>query len=246
MKFSGFIVFVFIKSVYSVAYTCDPNLSCGCSITSTIVTSKIIGGEIASNYAWTWMASLQLSNAHICGATLLTPEYAVTAAHCVYDIVDISTLSIVAGSNYLYDTNMQRRIITKVTVHPNFNRTTYNNDMAILQFSPLNTSSNANISFICLPIQGQDPFQTDSSLVAIGWGVTKVGSTTPASYLRQVTVQVFPSDSNQCKNSDIANTTLQFCAGVVGGGKGRFLSILLTCNLISFLKIRARVTVAVH
>ncbi|CAF1924479.1 unnamed protein product [Rotaria magnacalcarata] len=217
-----FFILLLIISVRSTTYQCDPTIQCGCSAQSTVVTSRIVGGEAAADYTWGWMLSLQRSFSHTCSASLLTSEYAVTAAHCVYGVIDISILSILAGTNYLYNTSIttiQRRAVTMVTIHPDFNPVTITNDIAILEFAPLTITSNSKLAFICLPEQNQDPFQTNSNLVAIGWGTTLQWSKTPSSYLQQVTVQAFSSTSTQCQRSGITNTTLSFCAGIIGGGK---------------------------
>src|SRR5579871_2513944 len=94
-----FAVFSSINSIFSATYTCNSNSTCGCSALSTITTMKIIGGEIASDSAWSWIVSLQRFGEHSCGATLLSAEYAVTAAHCVADVLNtLSILSILAGT----------------------------------------------------------------------------------------------------------------------------------------------------
>ena len=174
-----------------------------------------------------WMLSLQMGGAHQCGASLLTPEYAVTAGHCAYDLAPyFSELSIVAGTNDWTDTSsstMQRRSIISMTRHPDYDNDLVLNDIAILQFAPLTVSSDSKLAFICLPKQNQDPFQTNSSLVAIGWGVTKENGTILPHYLEQVTVQVVAFMSPTCNASYVTNTTLEFCAGAIGGGKGNFL-----------------------
>jgi secreted trypsin-like serine protease len=222
-----FIVFVFssIKCISTTTYTCDPNISCGCSALSTIITSRIVDGEAAPNNAWGWIVSFQRLGMHKCGASLLTPQYAVTAAHCVQDyLINLSVLSILAGTNYLNDasnTTAQRRTIIKIVSHPNYNPVNYTNDIAILQFSPLTISSNSNIAFICLPSANQDPFRTGTDLVAIGWGVTSQDSDIVSNYLQQVTVQVISYTSADCHESGISNSNVQFCAGVSGGGKGK-------------------------
>ncbi|CAF3793714.1 unnamed protein product [Rotaria socialis] len=217
-----FFILSLIISVRSTTYQCDPTIQCGCSAQSTVLISRIVGGEAAADYAWGWIVSLQRSLSHSCGASLLTSEYAVTAAHCVYDVSDISILSILAGTNYLYYpsvTTIQRRAVTGVIIHPDFNSVTITNDIAILQFDPLNVSSSSKLAFICLPKQNQDPFQTNSALVAIGWGTTSQYSKTPSSYLQQVTVQAFSSRSTWCQQLGIANTAVSFCAGIIDGGK---------------------------
>ena len=223
----GFLVFV-ITSTSATTYSCDSKASCGCSTATTLVTTKIVGGENATDYAWNWMVSLRYLDSHICGASLITAEYAVTAAHCLEDnINNLDDLSIRVGSNILPDTTtptIQQRKIIKATMHPDYkgtNSNDYSNDIGIIQFAPLNTSSSSKINFICLPSEGQDPFQVNSSLVAIGWGVTYDNPYAPVSnYLLQVTLQVYSSSSDACQASPMTNSTVQFCAGVAEGGKG--------------------------
>jgi secreted trypsin-like serine protease len=234
--------FLSVKFTSETTYSCDPTVSCGCSAISTVFTARIIGGEPAVNNTWGWMLSLQQNYSHICGASLLTSEYAVTAGHCVdAGINNASILSILAGTNYLNDVSsptVQRKIITEVIRHPNYDPTDWVYDIAILQFSPLNVSSDFKLAFICLPNANQDPFQTNSNLVAIGWGVTFILYTDPSNYLQQVTVQVASSTSAACLQSDMVNANVQFCAGVSAGGKGKFffcLSMLLLEWFFRFL-----------
>ncbi|CAF3040273.1 unnamed protein product [Rotaria sp. Silwood2] len=202
-------------------YKCDPSISCGCSISTTSVTSRIVGGEAASDYAWGWIVSLQENGQHICGATLLTSEYVVTAAHCVDDAMNnTSILSILAGINYLNNVSIptiQRRSIISITRHPNYVSSDWRNDIAVLKFSPLTTSSNSKIAFICLPKQDEDPFQTNADLVAIGWGYKSEFVHVLSDYLRQVTVQEFASTSTYCQESGMVDSSAQFCAGAIAG-----------------------------
>ena len=215
--------------VSTTVYSCDPTVSCGCSSLSAVITSRIVGGEPASNNSWGWMLSLQRYGSHLCGASLLTAEYAITAAHCVQSLLTNPTaLSILAGTNNLNGATSkttQNRTVTNITVHPNFNSNSLVNDIAIIKFAPLTVSTSSKLAFICLPSANQDPFQTNSDLVAIGWGVTSYGSTAQSNTLRQVTVQAISSTSFDCSQSGLTNANVQFCAGVVGGGKGKFNSI---------------------
>jgi hypothetical protein len=45
--------------------------------------TRIVGGEEAPRNSWPWQLSLKVKGSHNCGATLITSEWAITAAHCV-------------------------------------------------------------------------------------------------------------------------------------------------------------------
>jgi secreted trypsin-like serine protease len=165
-----------IESAVSVSYQCDSNASCGCSSVATAsINSRIVGGEEAQDRAFGWIVSLQYNGRHICGASLISADYAVTAAQCVDHFTSYSprSLSILAGTNYLsatFDSNAQRRNITNIHKHPYYLSSSFVNDIAVIRFSPLVTDSNKKLSFICLPDVNQDPFIAGTQLVAIGWG----------------------------------------------------------------------------
>lgn len=221
---------VFFSSFISATnYTCDPTLSCGCAVASTTIAARIVGGEAASNNVWGWMGSLRQYNSHICGASLLSSEYAVTAAHCVQGVLSTpSVLSLVVGTNYLDDTSsstVQRRTVAKIIIHPNYKSASQTNDIAILKFSPFMVTSKSRLAFICLPNSNEDPFRVNSKLVATGWGYTLEGAGVVSNSLQQVTVKAYSPTSTECLQSGLTDSNLQFCAGVNGGGKGEFFLI---------------------
>lgn len=47
--------------------------------------SRIVGGNTSSPAQWPWQASLQFQGYHLCGGSVITPMWIVTAAHCVYE-----------------------------------------------------------------------------------------------------------------------------------------------------------------
>lgn len=48
--------------------------------------SEIVGGRRAQPHAWPFMASLQRRGGHFCGATLIAPNFVMSAAHCVANV----------------------------------------------------------------------------------------------------------------------------------------------------------------
>jgi secreted trypsin-like serine protease len=217
-------LFLIFDVTAPIDYTCDPHATCGCSKQSTVILSKIIGGEPASiPHSWGWIASLRRDDMHSCGASVLTSWHVITAAHCVNDITSLSRLSLNFGIINLATIGLLRNV-TKMYIHPLFDQRLLTNDLAILRLhKPINLT-NSTISSICLPETSEFNLKLaeyppiGENLVAIGWGITEPFAALPSTVLRQVTLQAMASTDESCTNT-INDDVVQFCAGFSDGGK---------------------------
>ncbi len=106
---------------------------------------EIVGGQEADPGEWPWQVALVNKGADLyqnqfCGGTIISADWVVTAAHCV-DSSAPNDLDVVAGVHDLSnpEPNFQRRTLSQIIVHPNWNDSTFDNDIALLKLSsPIN------------------------------------------------------------------------------------------------------------
>jgi secreted trypsin-like serine protease len=211
-------------SVESTVFLCNATASCGCSRFAADMNVRMVGDEIAINHSGGWIVSLRnhLGNS-ICGGSILSQSYVLTAAHCVYHkVLTPDSLTIIVGANTLNSNDGQNISLKKIFIHPAYDQFSKENDIAILYLRKPIDSNDVNIAKMCLPAvlkaeQSQYPI-VNKPVVAIGWGTTS--SSGPLSnFLRQVTLKIESYD-RRCRSS-LGNTNIQFCATVNGGGKGK-------------------------
>lgn len=186
---------------------------CGKPPTST----KIIGGNAASEGQWPWQASLHFRRAHICGGTLVAPHFILTAAHCfpkdTAGILELSNWRVFVG--LVSQLNLPNPYYLKqIILHENYNTKTHDNDIALLKLE----TSVSNINPICLPVSGQT-FPTGMQCWTTGFGVTREGGDS-SSTLMEVAVNLI--DTSKCNTAAVyggAITGNMQCAGDLAGGK---------------------------
>jgi secreted trypsin-like serine protease len=226
--------------IQAIIFQCKSTDPCGCSRNNVEIDLRIISGEKVAYRSWGWAVSVRNSNdIHLCGGTILSKYYILTAAHCFRKTSEESLpYSVAMGVDSLLSTIGQVRIVSEIFIHPKWNLTDKENDIAILKLNSPISMNDINIAKICLPnvIQTQQVRYPilHSSLVAIGWGITTWEDVMSPMYLRQMTLEVISSTQFKCSNI-IKNINLQFCASVNGGGKGNEIdSVEFDYKIISF------------
>lgn len=78
--------------------------------------ARVMNGDNASPHSWPWQVSLRVGPKayHSCGGTLITPEWVVTAAHCVYKNTDPSGYTVVVGKIFGTTRHTKYRIVLRI------------------------------------------------------------------------------------------------------------------------------------
>ncbi|XP_044160558.1 uncharacterized protein LOC122945559 [Bufo gargarizans] len=132
---------------------------------------RVVGGQDAAPREWPWQAALLYENASVCGGSLISQDWVVTAAHCVVGKTH-RKLQVLLGVLNLMDTGSTRLSVAvkKVIINPIYNGGITSGDLALLQLEmPVNF--NDNIQPITLPSQDQE-FQNGMMCWLTGWGYT--------------------------------------------------------------------------
>ena len=67
--------------------------------------TRVVGGNISKPGQFPWQVSLHFNSEHLCGGSIITPSWILTAAHCVYGWVTQSNSSDHPSIHSLYPLN---------------------------------------------------------------------------------------------------------------------------------------------
>ncbi|XP_061667145.1 serine protease 27 [Syngnathoides biaculeatus] len=188
----------------------------------TVLENRIVGGMDATDGAWPWQVSVQKDAAHVCGGSIITENWILSAAHCFPNPSDLSSYTIYAGWYYLNNLNPHQSIhrVRNVVIPSGYVAPTEGKDVALVRLSTPLTWSDW-IRPVCLPASGT-LFPAGMPCYVTGWGDIRNEVPLPgAGPLQEVQVPIISQGScramYQMEQVDILYDMI--CAGFQEGGK---------------------------
>ncbi|XP_072043950.1 plasma kallikrein-like [Amphiura filiformis] len=188
--------------------------------------SNIIGGSDADTGEWPWHAAFFVNDQEEvrCGATIITPEWALTAANCIGFVQYPEIYSVVGGLTDLRSGGGQQQLrqVAEIFIHPQYTWSDNEYDIAALKLaSPFVITD--YVRTICVPQQSLEDYIVPGTPCEVtGWGsTTETGYIYPV--LQEMNVDIVSQEYCQSQYPDDEITDNMICAGVAGDGKD-------TCN----------------
>lgn len=186
-----------------------------CGVPSSTKTSRlsyftrIIGGRPSTPGSWPWqVAVLNRFREAFCGGTLVSPRWVLTAAHCIrkrlYVRIGEHDLTVKEGSE------LELRV-DSVTIHPEYDADTVDNDIAMLRL-PVTLTASPSRGIACLPASNQ-PLPANQLCTIIGWGKSRVTDDFGTDVLHEARIPIVSPEACRDVYVDYRITDNMFCAG---------------------------------
>lgn len=190
-----------------------------------LMQDRIVGGLDSSVGEWPWQVDVQKSSAHICGGSLITENWVLSAAHCFPNPSDVSSYTLYVGRYQQNGVNPHESShkVKQIVVPSDYTDPYSGNDVALVELaSPVTWSD--YVSPVCLPTS-DTLFPSGMMCTVTGWGNIRDNVPLPGfGTLQKVQVPIISQSS--CQEMYQKDPTEQvnilydmICAGYQEGGK---------------------------
>ncbi|XP_064609165.1 elastase-1-like [Liolophura sinensis] len=191
--------------------------------------TRVVGGQPAAAWSWPWQAALRSRMyGHLCGGTLISSTWLLTAAHCVTRYLeDRSDVYVVLGDHYKSHMSGVEvyRGVRQIVSHRGYSRDgSMPHDIALLRLNSSVDIRGHHVRTACLPGPG-DVFDSRDTCFITGWGQTEAAM--ESDVMKQLQVSITPQDvcrQNWAAVADIQPSQMCIGDGVTGAcrdGPGR-------------------------
>ncbi|XP_052596767.1 transmembrane protease serine 7 isoform X2 [Peromyscus californicus insignis] len=188
---------------------------CSCSRSSSSL-HRIIGGSDSQEGTWPWQVSLHFVGSAYCGASVISREWLLSAAHCFHGnrLSDPTPWTAHLGM-YVQGNAKFVSPVRRIVVHEYYNSQTFDYDIALLQLSTAWPETLKQlIQPICIPPAGQKVRSGEKCWVT-GWGRRHEADKKGSPVLQQAEVELI--DQTVCVSTYGIITSRMLCAGVMSG-----------------------------
>jgi len=196
--------------------------TCGCAPVSS--TNRIVGGKEVNPqgklpYQVMFYPCMPSGQCGLCGGTIVNKKFVITAAHC-WDSRFTNLRVIVEEHSICDGINEGGKVITvkTATMHPNYNKKTLDNDIAVLELSEELTFTD-KIKPACLPSSATKDFSGTASTISgwggtIGYGPNDQQPQQPQQCgLKETMVKVLAGSDSKCSRAlGTSSSTIKLCA----------------------------------
>ncbi|XP_042355615.1 transmembrane protease serine 2 isoform X2 [Plectropomus leopardus] len=188
-----------------------------CGVSSAASSVRIVGGTEAVNGAWPWQVTLQIHGQHICGGSIISSYWILSAAHCFQTYSSPGLWVVRSGDVSLFQMSFGTgQTVNKIISHRKFDSQTNDNDIALLKLdAPLTFTR--TVRPVCLPNIGVDLLAGHQAWIT-GWGALHSSGPSP-DRLNQAQVTIYRRET--CNRPQVLNgevTETMICAGELQGG----------------------------